>query len=127
MEAKKQIDKQIVITIISTIIFVLFLITTVVIVVNSLFGYMRNTINVGDFVVDYRNGSRIQEKLQILSNANGLQLNGHEITITNNSNEEAEYYLYIKDYKGKNLPETFMVSLNDYNRQKASSIAQDDE
>ncbi len=126
MKAKKEIDKQIKLTIISTIIFVVVLIVTVVIVINSLFGYMKGAIRVGDFLLDYEDTRYIKENVKILSNSEGMKVDDHEITITNNGNETKEYYLYVKRKDGKAIDEHLMISLNNYIIKKSDSYEVED-
>ncbi len=127
MKAKKEIDKQILITGISTLIFVIVLIITVIIVLNSLFGYMKGKEKIGGFIVDYGKTKYIKEKLSVLSNAEGIKTEGYEITITNNAREDGNFYLYVKNKNGKEIDNHLMVSLNNYIIKKVDAFPYDED
>ncbi len=123
---KNALNKEIMVTLVSTIIFAAFIILLVIFIITFVFDEMNNVSQVGDYLVDYKLDQTVEEKFNILDSADGSRLDGYEITITNNGKIQDEYFIYIKPLEDTNIDD-LIVSIDNNLINKLGTYSDDGE
>ena len=93
MKIKKEIDKEIIILIIESILITVIIIWIATLIGKWMLNNRRNVYVSNEVVVDI--DSKIKGKLPVLSDLDGLTLEGNKIILTNNSNLEKNYQILL--------------------------------
>ena len=93
MKIKKEIDKEIIILIIESILITVIIIWIATLIGKWMLNNRRNVYVSNEVVVDI--DSKIKGKLPVLSDLDGLNLEGNKIILTNNSNLEKNYQILL--------------------------------
>ncbi len=93
MKIKKEIDKEIIILIIESILITVIIIWIATLIGKWMLNNRRNVYVSNEVVVDI--DSKIKGKLPVLSDLEGLNLEGNKIILTNNSNLEKNYQILL--------------------------------
>ena len=93
MKIKKEIDKEIIILIIESILITVIIIWIATLIGKWMLNNRRNVYVSNEVVVDI--DSKIKGKLPVLSDLDGLNLEGNKIILTNNSNLEQNYQILL--------------------------------
>ena len=93
MKIKKEIDKEIIILIIESILITVIIIWIATLIGKWMLNNRRNVYISNEVVVDI--DSKIKGKLPVLSDLDGLNLEGNKIILTNNSNLEKNYQILL--------------------------------
>ena len=93
MKIKKEIDKEIIILIIESILIIVIIILIATLIGKWMLNNRRNVYVSNEVVVDI--DSKIKGKLPVLSDLDGLNLEGNKIILTNNSNLEKNYQILL--------------------------------
>lgn len=93
MKIKKEIDKEIIILIIESILITVIIIWIATLIGKWMLNNRRNVYVSNEVVVDI--DSKIKGKLPVLSDFDGLNLEGNKIILTNNSNLEKNYQILL--------------------------------
>lgn len=93
MKIKKEIDKEIIILIIESILITVIIIWIATLIGKWMLNNRRNVYVSNEVVIDI--DSKIKGKLPVLSDLDGLNLEGNKIILTNNSNLEKNYQILL--------------------------------